>query len=144
MVTSAISSFGAILRVGDGGGTEVFTAIAELKDLSGPNKALATQEATTHASPGKAREFISTLVDNGEVSATLNFLITNATHDWLTGLMGDLDDGTRRNFQLQFPDAGTTTAAFSAFVTQFNPSAPVDGILEAEITLKLTGLITWS
>ena len=144
MATSAISSWGTVLRVGDGGGPEVFTTIAELKDISGPGKALGTTEVTTHASPGRAREFISTLVDNGEVSFTVNFLITNATHDWLTGLMGDLDDGTRRNFQLQFPDAGTTTAAFAAFVTQFNPSEPVDGALEAEITLKLTGLITWS
>ncbi|KKK53886.1 hypothetical protein LCGC14_3090310, partial [marine sediment metagenome] len=35
-MSNAISSFGTLLKVGDGAGTEVFTTIAEVMDIDGP------------------------------------------------------------------------------------------------------------
>jgi len=51
----------------------------------------------------------------------------------------DLKNRTKRNFQLVFPDVGATTWAFAAYVTGFEPSAPVDDLLGASVTLKITG-----
>lgn len=144
MVTEALSSYGTLLKMGDGATSENFSTIAELKDIGGPSKSLGTKEVTTHVSPGRAREFIATLIDNGEVTAQINFLPSDGTHDPVTGLQSALDDAVKTNFQLVFPDDTDTTATFAAFVTAFKPAAPVDGSLDAEITLKLTGLIVWS
>ncbi|KKL69977.1 hypothetical protein LCGC14_2109540, partial [marine sediment metagenome] len=43
------------------------------------------------------------------------------------------------NFQLIFPDSGTTTWSFAALVTGFEPSAPVDGPLTASVSMLISG-----
>lgn len=138
-MTSGISAFGTLLKIGDGGGTEVFTTIAEVKDISGPSLKLDTEEVTSHSSTGGWREYIATLLDAGEVTFDVNFIPTNATHSQTSGLLKDLKNKTLRNFQLVFSNVGATTWAFSAFVTGFEPAEPVEGVLAASVTLKITG-----
>ena len=75
----AISAFGTLLKVGDGGGTEVFTTIAEVKEISGPSISVDTVELTTHSSSGAWKEYLPTLIDAGEVTFDVNFIPTNAT-----------------------------------------------------------------
>ena len=137
---AAISSFGTLLKIGDGAGTEVFTTIAQVMDIDGPGLTLGTQEVTPQTAPDRAKVYIGTLIDGGEVSMDINYEPAGATHDQTTGLIKDMLDVTLRNFQVIFPDAGTTTWAFSAFVTTFNPTAPVEGALTASVVLKISGL----
>ncbi len=137
---AAISSFGTLLKIGDGAPTEVFTTVAEVMDISGPTQTLATAEVTPQTAANRARVFIGTLIDGGEVSFDINYEPAGATHDQLTGLLKDMRDVTLRNFQVIFPDAATTTWSLAAFVTTFDPTAPVDGALTASITLKISGL----
>lgn len=139
MTTSGIKSFGTYLKLGDGGATEAFTTIAEVKDISGPSLSLATAEATSHGSTGGWREFVGTLLDGGEITFDVNFVPTGATHSYTSGLIEDMINRTLRNFQLVFPDTGSTTWAFAALVTGVAPSAPVEGILGASISLKISG-----
>lgn len=137
---SAISSFGTLLKIGDGEGSESFTAIAQVMDISGPEQTLGTQEVTPQTAPNGAKVYIPTLLDGGDVSMDINYEPAGATHDQTTGLIKDQTDRTLRNFELVFPDTGTTTWSFSAFVTKFAPTAPVEGALTASITLKISGL----
>lgn len=134
-----ISSFGTLLKLGDGGSPEQFTTIAEVKDISGPALALDTEDATSHSSTGGWEEVVPTVLRSGEVTFDLNFAPTHATHNPATGLIADMVNRVRRDFQLVFPDAGHTTWQFSAYVTGFEPSAPVAGVLGAAVTLKVTG-----
>lgn len=144
MATEAVSGYGTLLKAGDGTTpTEVFTTIAEVKDISGPGMEQGTEDVTTHSSPGRAREFIPTLLDGGEVSFDVN-LIFDATQGPASGLYDDMIDGTRRNYQLAFPTDGNDVCLFAAYVTGYEPDAPVDGVLGASITLKVTGLPVWS
>jgi len=138
-MSNAISAFGTLLKIGDGGSPESFTTIAEVKDISGPSLSLDTEDVTSHASSGGWEEHIGTILRSGEVSFDINFIPTHATHDASTGLIADMKNRTVRNFQLVFPDASSTTWAFSALVTGFEPSEPVAGSLGASVTLKLTG-----
>lgn len=138
----AISGFGTLLKIGDGGGTEVFTTIAEVKDISGPSFSADTVELTTHSSSGAWKEKLPTLLDAGEITLDINFIPTNATQSQSTGLLRDFKNRTKRNFQLVWPDVGGTTWAFSAYVTGFEPSAPVDDLLGASVTLTITGAPT--
>ena len=139
MATSATSSFGTFLKIGDGAVAEAFTTIAEVRDISGPSLALDTEEVTSHDSPGGWEEFVATILRSGEVSFDLNFLPTNATQSYAAGLIADMVAKTKRNFQLIFTNVGATTWAFAAYVTAFEPSAPVAGALTASASLKITG-----
>ncbi len=137
-MTSAKAAYGTLLKIGDGGGPETFTTIAEVTNISGPSLSLAAIEATSMDSGGW-EESIGGVKSGGEVSFDLSYLPTHATHDASTGLIADLKNAVARNFQLVFPDAGGTTWSFTALVTAFEPSAPVDGRLQASVTLKITG-----
>ncbi|MEM7416787.1 MAG: phage tail tube protein [Gemmatimonadota bacterium] len=131
---------GIELQIGDGGGTEVFTAIAQVRDVGGPGLSMDTIDVTHHGSADHWREFVAGLKDAGEVSLELLFDPTETTHrDASGGLLDDMDNRVLRNFQLQFPDTAQTTWSFAAFVTGFNPSAPHDGALTAAVTLKISG-----
>jgi predicted secreted protein len=141
-MTNALASYSTLLKIGDGGGPEAFTTIAEVKDISGPALALATEDVTSHSSSGAWREFIATLKDAGEVTFTVNFIPTTATQSYTSGLLRDYNNRTKRNFQLVFPDGGSTTWAFPAYVTGFEPDESVEGVLEASISLKIAGAPT--
>ena len=143
-MSNAISAFGTLLKIGDGGGSENFTTIAEVTNISGPGFALETTEVTNHSSTGGWREYIATLLDAGEVSFDINFIPTEATHSYSSGLIKDMVNKTKRNFKLVFPNAGNTTWTFSAFVTSFEPAAATDAQLSASVTLKITGQPTLS
>jgi len=135
-----ISSFGTLLQQGDGGTpTEAFTTIAEVLDISGPGLSLGMEDGTHHSSTGGWREQIPTLLDGGQVSFDIQYDPVGATHDASTGLIKDMEDKTLRNFQLVFPDSGSTTWSFAAYVAEFEPGAPVEGKLTASVTLQLSG-----
>lgn len=139
-MSDAKSSFGTLLKLGDGGGgSEVFTTVAEVKDITPIPFTADTEEVTHHSSPGGYEEHIVTILRTGEVKFAINWLVQNATHSYSAGLLKDYEDKTLRNFQLVLTDVGTTTWAFSAYVTGFEPDAPVAGVSEASITLKVTG-----
>jgi len=135
----AISAFGTLLKIGDGATPENFTTIAEVTNIGGPALSLDPIEITSHSSTGGWKEFIGGLLDAGEVSFDINYEPTEATHDASTGLIADMVARTLRNFQLVFPDAGSTTWSFAALVTSFEPSEPVGDKLAAGVTLKVTG-----
>lgn len=139
-MTDALSSFGTLLKLGDGATpTEAFTTIAEVLDISGPSLSLETEEATNHSSPGGWGEHVGTILEGGEVSFEVNFLPSNATQSYSAGLLKDMTDRTLRNFQLVFPTTPAITWAFSALVTGFEPDAAVKGKLKASVTLKVSG-----
>ena len=138
-MTDAISSFGTFLQIGDGGAPEGFTTISEVRDISGPALGLDTEEVTNHDSPGGWEEFVSTILRSGEVTFDINYHPTESTHDAGTGLIADMVAKTLRNWQLVFPDVGSTTWSFAAFVTAFESSEPVAGAVSASCTMKITG-----
>ena len=108
-----------------------------LKDISGPGFSRDTHDASTQTTDWA--EVIPGLKQPGEVTFGINFVPTDPSHDPSTGLIKDFVDGTLRNFRLIFPDPGTTTWQFAAYVTNFEPDAPVDGVLTASVTISING-----
>ena len=135
----AISSFGTKLRIGDGATPENFVDIAEVLDITGPSLSLDTEDATSHGSTGGWEEVVGTILRSGDVTFDLNFIPTEGTHNHATGLLRDMANRTKRNFEYVFTDPVSTKWSFTALVTAFGPSAPVTGKLTASVTLKLTG-----
>ena len=132
-----IPSHGTLLKLGDGGGTEVFTTVAKIKDISGPEFNRGTHDASTQTTdwgeigPGLKR--------GGQVTFTINWIPTDGTHDHLTGLRKDFIDGTKRNIQIVWPDPAATTDQFAVYILNLGPTAPVDGLLEQSVTMEVTG-----
>ena len=139
MATSAIAAFGTFLKQGDGGTPEAFTTIAEVRDISGPELVSETVEVTNHDSVDGWKEYVATLLGGGAVTFGVNYIPTDATHDHTTGLLVDMTARTLRNWQLVFPDAGSTTWSFPAYVTGCVPAEPVAGELSMAVTLLISG-----
>ncbi len=143
MSTLAISAFGTLVKIGDGASpTENFTTIAELKKITGPGIKAATIDVTVHNSGSPWRRFIHGLIDGGELKLDLNFVPQNGTHSYSSGLLSDLANRNKRNFQLVFPDSGTTTWLIPCIVTDFSTMEDPAGALEASVTLKVNGTPT--
>ena len=138
-MTDGMAAFGTLIKIGDGEASETFTTIAEVTNIGGPGLKLDTEEVTHHGSTGGYKEHVATLLEAGEISLDLNFIPTNATQSQTSGLIADMVARTLRNFQLVFPDSGSTTWTFAAYVTSFQPAAPVGGKLAASVTLKPSG-----
>lgn len=139
MATSAISSHGTLLKIGDGQGSESFTTIAEVLDITGPSYELATEEVTNHDSGGW-REYVPTLLDGGELTFDINYYSATTQDQLETDMLAK----TKRNFKIVFPlpASGTDTRAFAAYVTGVEVQAPVEGVLKMSLTLRTTGAIS--
>ena len=139
MTTAAKSSFGTFLKLGDGGATEVFATIAEVKDIKGPKLSLETEDVTSHDSTDGWVEQIGTLLDGGDVTFEVNWLPANVTQSFTAGLLKDMVGRTKRNFQLVVPAAASLTWTFAALVTEFQPELKVKGAQVASIKLQISG-----
>jgi len=139
-------AFGVKVKRGDGATPEVFTEVAELTGLSGPEISVDAVEVTHTSSPSAARQYIAGLLDAGEVGLEVNWLPADITqNDSATGLLGDIVARTLRNFQIVWPDTAGTTWQVSAVPTNLSPDAgDLGGKMTAGCTLKVSGLPDFS
>lgn len=138
-VEQVVPGLGTVLKIGDGGSpTEVFTAIAQVTEIAGPNGEVVTAETTNLASTAKT--FRGVIFDGGEVTFTIQYDPRGASHTILDGFYAAVPPA-QHNFQLIFQSL--SKAAFAAIITKLNPTGmTVDGNLEAECSLKVTGPVT--
>lgn len=124
----------------------VWTEVAQIVDLGGPS-ASADQIEVSHRGY-QWRRYVAGMRDGGEVPFDVIFDPDDPSHDpTITGSMYDLlSTGEVNSFRITFPGAGsdTTTATFDAFVSGFEVDSPMEDGIKANITLKITGEITWA
>jgi predicted secreted protein len=142
MTALAKSGIGTVVAVGDGASPEVFTAIAEIVSADGPSIEAEDIDVTTLDSTGGFKEFISGLKDGGTLDLSLLFT-KGATQ---IGLRADLEatPPTARNYRLTIPTSPNTIADFSATPKSFSHSQSPTAALAAEVSLKISGAITWT
>lgn len=121
-------------------GTEIFTTIAEVKSVSGPNMSSTVIDVTNMDSANNTREYISSWIDPGELSFAVNFLPGNLGQQALVTAM---QDRTRNNYTLTWSDADGTVCSITGLVTSFGITNQLDAALEANVTIKLTGFPSW-
>jgi hypothetical protein len=139
MASAAVAGIGCALKIGDGAGSEVFTTIGEVKDISGPAVTVDIVEVTNMDSPSYFKEYIPTLKDGGEVTFDVNWTGSSVTQNQL---VTDYGNRTRRNFQLVTTHASPKTIAFSAYITNLTHALPVADVLKRSVTLRITGAVT--
>ena len=141
MASRAFSGQGTIIARADVATPTVFTTIPEIKSIAGPGGASTTLDTTTLSST--AKEFVPGLKDNGEVSLGLNFVPGD------TGQQQMIDDQENLEmaiYKITYSDkrpTGGTTATFNGYVTNFSPSIGVDALSTADVSIRVSGGVTW-
>lgn len=137
--TQARSTNNAYIEIGNSASPEVFTEIAEVVTIGGPNPDSEELDATHLRSPARTREYIQSFLVPGEVPLNVNWIGSNSTHQ---GLLADYAAGTTRNFKVNYPDGGID--AFSAYVKNRPTSLNVGEVLRINFTLRVTGAIVYT
>jgi predicted secreted protein len=139
MSSSALESQGMLLKLSDMASPEVFTAINELFDISGPDGS--ANEIDLSDLNSTAKTFRMGLKDSGTVTLGFNYIPANTQH---AALRTAWTARTVRNFQMIFTDSPNTTWSFAAYVQNLSISNSVDSKTEGSITLRITGDVTES
>lgn len=130
--------FGTQFQRGNGATpTEVFTTIANVTNIGGPERTRETIDMTAHDSPDGYMEFVGGLKDGGTVSLDINYDPTESTHD----LDDDFEDVDPRNYQIVIlpgtPDEHTW--AFAGILTQLSDEFPYDDKMGRTMEVKISG-----
>ena len=137
MSSSALSSQGMTIGIGDAASPEVFTDITEVKGIDGPGGQANEIDVTDLSST--AKEFVLGLQDEGDITLDINYLPADTQHALLRARRAS---GAIGNFQIAFTDSPVTTWTFAALVKGFSISNAVDGITGASVVLRVSGTIT--
>lgn len=129
---SALSGHGSILSFQSPPGG-AFVELGELGDISAPG--LMRNEFDATAQNADIDEWVVGVLRREPVSIPVFFNKAVTSHTQLRDL---LIAGTKTGFKLEFPDGDSWVG--SGFVRQIaGPSAPVDGLMTATVTVRLTG-----
>ncbi len=141
-MTEARIGWGGKVYLGTDATEATLTQLGEVTDCTFPSDEVDEVEATHLASPGRRREFISGLIDGGEVTVNMNYVPGGAT-DLL--LSAALAAGTTRSVRFVIPsDDGTGAADWnittSGFVKKYAPDGMAAGDkMTATATIRITG-----
>lgn len=135
------SGFAAVLQTTV---ASTLTDIAGVRDISGPSMTM--EEIDVSSRDNAWMEYVGGMIDGGEVTFDIVYDPDHATHLAATagGLVKDLMNRTAQAFKLKFADTTPATASFNALVTKFTPKAPYQDAQTADVTLKISGAITWA
>jgi predicted secreted protein len=136
--SSAIWAYGSLLQIGDAAASENFTTVAEITELTPPAMSRDDIDVSNNSSSDGYREFIPGWRDGGEVSAKANWLPTNTTQDYTTGLHAQFNDNVKHNYKIILPST-LITISFSGFLTAFEPDLPLEEQAQLSFTIKISG-----
>ena len=148
MASNAWWAYGSDFKIGDDGTTEVFTTVAEVLDISGPNMSRDTIDVSNQDSTGGWREYIAGFRDAGEISLSANWIPVSATHDGTDGILSKFLDSVTHNYQIVTADdgsaggTGTFTIGMTGIVTGFAVNLPLSEQAKIDFSIKLTGAVT--
>lgn len=144
MATGAKLGYGSLLKKGNGASPEVFNTIAEVTEVSGFGAERALIEVTNFDSANSFREYIAGMKDGVQFTARANFLPNQASQDFSTGLGGDFESGTAKNFKLIL-NGSLGTFTFAALVIGWKPETiSPNAAITATFTLKVSGSISYA
>ena len=133
------AAFGTTFSISTDSGS-TYTAVGQVRDISGPSLSQDTVETTHHTSTAAYRTYVPSLLDGGEVTIEILFDPVLVTHkNDAGGILYAMEQQAVYDYRITFSDSGTTQWDFNAIVTGFEPSASFDGELSASCTFQITG-----
>lgn len=129
MTKAAKRSIGTKIEIGA-------NVIADLRSIGSPSISQEEIDVTTLDSVGGYREFIAGFKDPGELTVSGFFVPTDQGQE---ALYDALDTGDLQEFKITYPPELGATWEFDGFVTAFNVTAEVEGAIEFEATIRVSG-----
>lgn len=134
-MTNALIGYGAEFWLDNA--SNVLTQLSEILSVTPPNPQVATVEATHMASPGRRREYIAGLIEDGEGTFEMNYDAGSAT-DVL--IRAALADGVTRSYKIVIPDgAFGWEITGDCVVIGYERNIPLDDRMTASLTVRFTG-----
>lgn len=138
MATNAKLAMGTIIKRG-AGSPVAFTTIPGVKSIQAPSLRQDFVDVTDLDSPGGEEEFIPSMLRKGNVQLNMNFAPEDAR---MIAFKTSRDGKLLEEYVIVFPTANKYYWRFSAYVEEIAPQAQVGGVLEATVSLKVSGAIT--
>lgn len=113
-----------------------WASIGQIKSISGPSASRDTIDTTTLDTTGGYKTFIAGLRDSGEISLKMSFV--RATYEIMKG---DFESDTLQVYKIALPDAANTVETFEGLVTAIPLDVPIDDVISADITIKISGKV---
>ena len=146
MATAAIPGMGTTLKIG----SDVVLGVRSISGFGGDREAI---DVTTTSSAGNSKEYLPGLIDNGSFNCEVNYDPNSGTaasvygHGLTSGLalIHTNSVSTIANvvkaMTVTFFDGSTAT--FDGFVKTMKVNAAAEGKLTLNLTVQVTGAITW-
>ena len=118
--------------------------IGNIMSISGPDQSRDTIDTSTMDSAAKWREFISGMLDAGEITMEVNYDGASGgdANTLQARLVADIEQWT-----ITFNDVGAEAASkyvVDGFVTALGTATPFDDKITQSVTIKLTGAATYT
>lgn len=136
-MTEATIGYNTRIRIGRGAGP-TWTTLAGVRDIEWPKTEADEHEVTAMDSPGRRKEFISGLIDSGEISIPLWWVPGSTTDVLLTDIAA-----TGELVQVEFlaNAEGATAETYVGFAKTYNRTSPVNGPQECDVTFRINGIV---
>lgn len=131
--------YGSTVRVGRsvGGGTPTFTALAFVGDLEMPDETIDKIDVTHMQSPGRRKQFITGLIDGGEIGIPMNYIPESPTDNLLNEIKASGEDVI---LEITLTSTGTPEK-YGAILIGYARTAPVNDKMTATATFALNEVI---
>jgi hypothetical protein len=116
-----------------------FTAIAEVQNFSGFDGQASEIDVSDLNST--AKEFKLGLVDSGGFTFAMNTVLSDPGQ---TAVRTSRDTSTSRQYKLTLPSGTPSVATFTAFAKQVPVAGGVDAKVQSNVSLRITGPVTWA
>ena len=113
-----------------------FTPIAEINNISGPDKSRATMDTTSLDTLGGYKTFVGGFRDSGQVQLAMNF--TRAGYELMND---DFEDSDKVWYQIALPDDDDTKLTFQGLVVSLGSAVPLEDKVTASVTIKISGKV---
>lgn len=141
----ALPAIDTQIQIGNGSSPETFQTIAFVSDITGPTIQGQVVDVTSMSTGNAWRQKIVTLLEGGDVSFNAYWQPMNQSQQTLLTLFshrGQGLPGVPIDMRMIFPDQDATAYTFQGFVSKCSLKAAVAGVLEAAVTLTITGVVS--
>ena len=144
--SKAFSGKGTVFSIGTSGLTPTYSAVAELKTFSFSGSKNDTEDVTNSDSAGRAREFIVTLLDAGEISLSGNYVASDAGQVALTAAF---NSGAILPYKIQLPVAPNQTTSgdvitFIGLMVENDLNLSFDKAIAFSAKIRISGITTYT
>lgn len=132
-MTTANLGYGSRLAYSLSGSS--YTDVAQVEDITGPSIKVDSVEVTNQDSASAAKEFISGLIDAGELTFSIVYLKTIVTAVYAL---------IRTTYYWKVTLTDSSTWVCQGFLTAIEPGVPVGDKIGVNFTVKFTGKPTFT